>query len=72
MRHALKVFKLFFSTYVADFLLRLSLLTDKIKIPFIKVLYRYAYASYYLMGVKDRDKAYQSLSNVKVSWYGKK
>jgi glycosyltransferase involved in cell wall biosynthesis len=72
MRLALKVFRLFFSTYVANILLHLSLLTDKIKIPYIRVLFRYAYASYYLMGVKDRDKAYQSLSNVKVSWYGKK
>jgi len=70
MRLALKVFRLFFSVNLATILLHVLLFTDILKVPFIRVLYKYAYASYYLKGVKDRHKAYESLSNVKVNWYG--
>lgn len=69
---SLKVFRLFFNVNIANILLHVLLLTDKRKSLYISALYKYVCASYYWKGVKDRDKAYQSLSNVKISWYEKK
>jgi glycosyltransferase involved in cell wall biosynthesis len=58
-----------FTTKIAKYVLKVLNLTDRYKVLYFPILYKYVYASYYKKGVNNRKEAYKSSDEVINSWY---